>query len=238
MSKALPILCYHKVGTLKEEGRWLNVEPETLRSHIRFFARRKYSFVQACDLANHWPSRAVCLTFDDAYTSTLTTGIEVMRQESATASIFVVSSLTGKSSEWDGVRAAKLADTQLIIDASHLGFEIGNHTANHPRLSKLSEVQQLHELTKCHQVLVDLNIHPTTIAYPYGSHNQATFQAAQSLGYTVGLALSRRPANPTDQKLALPRIVISYGDRLPSLLYKLFLRPLLPSTKRREDYVA
>lgn len=233
----LPILCYHKVGPLAEEGRWLNVEPATLRSHIRFFKRRSFRFLQAADLHGDWPAKAVCLTFDDAYRSTMTHGIETMRQEAVTASIFAVSSQFGGNSLWDGDRAGKLAEDSLLVEAALLGFEIGNHTASHPRLSQLSPERQMEEIQSCHQALLDLNIHATAVAYPYGSFDANTLEAVRKLGYSVGLGLSRRPARPSDRRLALPRIVLSYGDRLPMLLYKLHLRPRLPSSKSRSDYV-
>lgn len=193
--------------------------------------------MQACELAGDWPGRAVCLTFDDAYQSTLTHGIEVMHSEGVSASIYAVSAHMGYSSVWDGERAAKLASSELVVEASLLGFEIGNHTSTHPKLKELQPFAQIDELRKCHQALVDLNIQPSSIAYPYGSFNEDTKAIATDLGYSVGLALSRRSAEKRDDCLALPRIVVSYGDSLPMLLYKLHIRPKLRSSKRREGYV-
>ncbi len=237
LSMSLPILCYHKVGPLSEEGRWLNIEPELLRQHIRFFKRRRFAFLQACELDAPWPRRAICLTFDDAYRSTMTYGIEIMRSEGVSGSIYVVSERIGETSVWDGERASPLADQELIVQASTLGFEIGNHTATHPRLSQLEPKSQREELLQCHKTLTDLNIEPVSIAFPYGAHNAETLRLMNELNYKVGLALSRRPAHATDSRQALPRIVLSYGDRLPMLIYKLSLRPRLPSRKRRSEYV-
>lgn len=234
---ALPILCYHKVAPETEEGRRLNIAPETLSSHLNYFSRRGLRTVRARDLALDWPEKSVCLTFDDAYSSTLTSGIEVLQRHGATASIYAVGALIGRRSEWDGDLASPLADGDLLRFAAEAGFEIGNHSDRHPRLAELAFEEQLVELERGHLALVDLGIVAASMAFPYGSFNLQTREALRRAGYGVGLALGRRPARPGDDRLALPRIVIGFGDRLPLLLYKLHLKWRLPTTRRRPGYV-
>jgi peptidoglycan/xylan/chitin deacetylase (PgdA/CDA1 family) len=231
----IPILCYHKVGPLAEEGRYLNIEPAILSEHVRFLKRRGFRFVQAQDW-NSADSRTAILTFDDAYASTLTYGVSALAAEDATASIYAVPSLIGKASVWDGERASPLADASLLKQAQQQGIEIGNHTWSHSELARLGRTQQRDELQQAHEALLEMGILCRTIAYPYGSHDANTVELVRAAGYTVGLALSRRLADDDDDPMALPRIVIGYGDRVPQLIYKLWIRPMLPK-KPKPNYV-
>lgn len=223
-----PILCYHKVGPVAEEGRWLNVEPHTLRSHIRFLKRRGYRFVRARELALLPGSGAACLTFDDAYVSTLTHGLEILRSEEVTASIYAVADLVGETSVWDEGRARPLASWAQLRAAAEMGFEIGNHTDRHPALATLGVDTQRDALDRAHRQLNQEGIIATSVAYPYGSHDAHTKAIVKQAGYGVGLALSRRMAAEQDDRLALPRIVVACGDSPLHLAYKMWIRPRLP----------
>ncbi|MBX7135619.1 MAG: polysaccharide deacetylase family protein [Fimbriimonadaceae bacterium] len=233
----LPILCYHKVGPVAEEGRRLNIEPSRLTEHAAFFVRRGFRTVLAGDLAGEWPDRAVCFTFDDAYVSTLTHGVEAMQRAGALGSIYAVAGLVGRASSWDTGNQRPLADWDLLLQAQEAGFEIGNHTMTHARLGDLDRTGQTEEIAAASNALSERGLTQRSFCLPYGSHNPETPLALQSAGVTVGLALSRRPALPTDNRLLLPRIVVAYGDTLPKLLYKIHIRPVLPSFRKRPDYV-
>lgn len=224
----LPILCYHKVGPERDEGRWLNISPERLESHVRHFARRGYNFLAAADLAHDWPERAVCLTFDDAYQSMLDYGLPVLLRHRAAASIYAVPACVGGTSAWDGDRARPLADWDSLMQAHKAGIEIGNHSMTHAWLGKLDEAAQAEEIRLADEELARRIAPPRSFCFPYGSRSPASAGVLLSAGYRVGLAVDRRPARPEDDRLALPRIVIAFSDALPKLLYKIHIRPHLP----------
>lgn len=233
----LPILCYHKVGPVAEEGRRLNIEPTALAYHAAFFLRRGYRTILARELAESWPEKAVCLSFDDGYESTLTHGVEALKRVGAVGSIYVVTDFVGKLSSWDPGSERPLAEWPRLLEAQNAGFEIGNHTKSHARLGDLDEPAQVAEITGAHRALAEHGIEGLSFCLPYGSRGASTPAAIRAAGYRVGLALSRRSATPNDDRLLLPRVVIAYSDRIPQLLYKLQIRPLLPKLKRRPDYV-
>lgn len=225
----LPILCYHKVGPIEEEGRRLNIDPARLASHVRYFIRRDFQFVLPSELASMWPDRAVCFSFDDAYTSALKNALPVFNKVGVKAAFYVVTSLVGRMSSWDGDCARPLAPWKDITDAARAGHEIGNHTVSHPFLAKLSREDQQTEICQAKESLLKNRLSCASLCYPYGSFSAETEQAALAAGYQVALALGKRPATPKDNRLALPRIVVAYGDALPKLLYKIHIRPSLPS---------
>ncbi|MCX7799739.1 MAG: polysaccharide deacetylase family protein [Fimbriimonadales bacterium] len=223
----LPILCYHKCGPASAEGRRLNVEPARLASHVRFLRRRGFGFVLAGDLADRWPDQAACLTFDDAYVSTLEHGFEVLRSLGVRASVYPVTARVGGIADWQGGDGARLADWEALLAAHRDGFEIGSHTATHPALDAMDEAAQRAEIGRSLTELRERGIEPRSFCHPYGRHNAATLEALQTLGVPVGLALGRRPATAGDPRLRLPRIAVAYSDGLPMLVYKLTLKPLL-----------
>lgn len=230
----LVALCYHKVGTEAEEGRRLNIHPQRLESHVRYFKRRGYEFRRACDISRTFlRDRVVCFTFDDGYTSTLENGAPVFARHEVPMTVYAVSALVGKASFWESERARPLAGWQALIELQNQGHEVGNHTASHPKLAALAYEDQLREIQTCHDALTSNGIRSESFCYPYGSLNGESVRAVTVAGYRVGMALGKRPPRPCDPGVAIPRIVVAYGDALPLLLYKLHLRPLLGSKPKK-----
>lgn len=223
----LVLLCYHKVGTEIQEGRRLNVDPRRLDSHIRFFRRRGYRFVRASELST-WPAeRTVCFTFDDGFVSTLDHGVPVFDRHGLPMTIYAVADRVGESSLWEGDKARPLAPWDRLLEAHRAGHEIGNHTSTHPRLGELSLDEQVAEIKRCGEVLRSRGLEHGSFCYPYGSLNGESRAALEAAGYSVGMALGKCPPRPDDLTTALPRIVVAFGDGLPLLMYKLYVRPHL-----------
>ena len=233
----LPIFCYHKVGPLEEEGRSLNVEPQTLSDQIQFFKKRGYRFIKSSELQKPWPKRAICLTFDDGYLSTLTHGVEVLKKHEVSATIYVVPTCIGKNSSWKNAAPCPLASWETLKDAVQKGIEISNHTYTHPYLTELSLEEQIKEITLAHQSLKEHGFSSESFCFPYGFFNAQTLEAMKHTDYKIGLGLSRRRATPKDNPLALPRIVIRNSDKLPLLFYTLYLRPHLHYFHKRPHYI-
>lgn len=212
---------------MAQEGRRLNIEPERLQTHVRYFARRSFSFVLARDLARPWSARTVCFTFDDAYLSTMTNAPEVLEKHGARGSFYAVPSKVGLTSDWDGDLARPLAGWSLLRDVQSRGHEIGNHTYSHARLETLAPADQANELVEADRRLRQEGLVPGSFCFPYGSLNDSAVAAVRQTGYPVGLALRKRIATSDEDRLALSRVVVAFSDSLPALLYRLHVRPLL-----------
>lgn len=64
------------------------------------------------------------------------------------------------------------------------GHEIGNHSASHPYMSKLSKDQIVEELLETEKVIMDItNKKPTAFRPPYGDYNDQLLQTAMEQGY-------------------------------------------------------
>lgn len=203
------------------------MEPATLRHHVRFFVRRKVRFITAKDLFSTWPEQSVWFTFDDAYEAALTHAAPILSEFDATATFYAVPNLVGGVSSWDPKHLRALANWHQLCEAHASGFEIGNHTDNHPDLAELDLDQQVAAWDSAIRGFREHGIAPVSACYPYGRTNAASAAAAAQAGYSVGVGLGKRLARESDGRLALPRIVVSYSDQLPKLLYKMYLRPLM-----------
>ncbi len=221
------ILCYHKVDDGSNEGRRLNVEPRRLETHIRYYARHGRNFVTAREFPGRVPAGSVCFTFDDAYLSTMRNAPELLERYGARGTFYAVAGLLGQSSVWDGQAASRLAAAEDLSQAQARGHEIGNHSMHHPRMSGLEPSEQRREVLDAHERLLDLGLDIESFCYPYGSYDDATLEVMREAGYRAAVTLKKGPVTGNDDLLELPRIVIGYGDALPSFLYKTTLRQKL-----------
>lgn len=221
------LLCYHKVGPEAEEGRWLNVEPDRLRAHIRYFSRRGWGFRTASQ-ATEREAGTVGFHFDDAYVSAVRSAPPIFAEFGVPATFWVVPPLVGGSSVWDGDRAGALADWTCLAELKRGGHEIGNHTMSHPRLSTLDATAQRDEIAGAREALEERGYASDTLCFPYGDHDATTLAVMRDLGLRAGFAVGKRPARESDDVLALPRIVVAYSDSVAGLLYKTYIRPKLP----------
>lgn len=83
-----------------------------------------------------------------------------------------------------GFWAEKYADdVKAISDAGH---ELGNHTATHPHMNKLSESEIKKELDDFEQLMENIVGKRTTLfRAPYGEYNDSVIKTVRSLGYEV-----------------------------------------------------
>lgn len=220
------ILCYHKVGSEAEEGRWLNCAPSTLDSHARFFKRFKWPGFLPHQFATDRPE-GICFTFDDAYVSAVNLVPTILEGSGYRGAFYVVPSLAGQHSSWDSEKARPLATWGELLDVARRGHEVGNHTLSHPRLADLSLDEQIRELSEAQKMLSERGFGVRSACYPYGSFNADTLKAMKQCGLSVGLKLAKSPVYG-ESALELNRIVVAFSDTLPKLLYKIYLRPKLP----------
>jgi peptidoglycan/xylan/chitin deacetylase (PgdA/CDA1 family) len=221
------ILCYHKVGPVGEEGRSLNVEPRLLDSHVRFFKRRRCPFLTASRFSDRPFEDGVCLTFDDAYASTVSNGLDVLNRHGVKGTLYVVSDRAGKTSDWDAPTDRRLASVEDLRAAAKEGHEIGNHTKTHCRLDAVDDARLREEISGAHSQLCKEGLRPLTICYPYGAHDHRAVSEARLAGYEVGMSLLKGPVGTASDPMRLPRFVIAFSDSLPLLIYKTFVKPAL-----------
>lgn len=229
----VPILGYHKVGDFARYGRRLNIEVERLASHARFFARRGYRFVSVADLAHAWSPKTVAFTFDDGFLGAVEEGLPTLERVGGVGTVYVVTAQVGTNSDWPGENPYPLADWNALRAAAARGHEVGNHTMSHARLGDLEPEAQRAEITGAAATLVREKLPGGSFCLPYGSHSAETRAILAESGVSVCVTVRKAIATEADDRLGLPRIFVAYGDALPLLLYRLYVRPLLGKSKPR-----
>ena len=72
---------------------------------------------------------------------------------------------------------------KAIYDAGH---ELGNHTATHPHMNKLSAAQMQKEIEDFEAMMVKITGEKTKVfRAPYGEYNDSVITTVRSLGYEV-----------------------------------------------------
>jgi peptidoglycan/xylan/chitin deacetylase (PgdA/CDA1 family) len=203
------VLCYHAVGS------WPNpstVSEELLSLQLETLRKRGFEGLTLRELV--WrrrdgtlPRRAVAITFDDGYASTMRAR-PLLDAFGFPATVFVTTSFvdTGEPLAWAGVdhwletpHADELAplsweDLAALADA---GWEVGSHTVTHPFLSDVSGDELERELADSREAIRRRVGRCDTLAYPYGAADDRVAQAARACGYVAActLSLSHRAAD-------------------------------------------
>lgn len=172
-----------------------------------------------CDVHRRrpWPLKTIALTFDDGYEDFLTLALPLLCRYNFPATIFIVTDLVGKKSNWEGESGTPLLSWDEIKRIHEAGMAFGSHTCSHPRLPNLPEKQIWHELTDSRERLEDKLSHEIlALAYPHGESNSKIQQLAQASGYQMACGLMKGKNGFYN----LSRRSCGAADDLQALVYK------------------
>lgn len=221
MSQAL-VLCYHAVS-----GEWpaaLSVRPDALNSQLRLLAQRGYRSCTFTELArgNTGPGKWVAITFDDAYRSVIELAAPIMEQLGFIGTVFAPTDYVGRDvpMSWPGIdhwldspHRDDLVpmNWQELRSLSDCGWEIGSHTCSHPRLTGLGSERLRAELeTSRRSCEREMGGPCTSLAYPYGDHDDRVVAATAAAGYEAAGTLPFRLS--WSSPLRIGRMGIYHGD--------------------------
>lgn len=221
MTSRLPILMYHSVAAdgPAATARW-RITPTRFAEQMHYLRDAGYRTVslgewgRALRRRQPIPGRCVAVTFDDAYADFATEAWPVMRGLGQVATVFVVTGLVGRASEWDRAIAepVPLLDAATIRQLHREGVEFGSHTVSHPFMTGIdgaSAARELRESRGALQALLGSEI--DTLAYPYGDGDWATMALAATAGYRLAVTCKGGAASLTAPPFDLPRIEVA-GD--------------------------
>lgn len=141
-------------------------------------------------------SAAIMLRFDDAYDSVFTLGRPIFKAHHVRPTIFMCSNSIGAAGYLSGAQLLALQDD---------GITIGNHTADHPNLTELTEAQQEAQISECALDLAAIGITTGSkyFASPLGSYNADTLTALSAQGMLLAQGVSTyqqfiSPADPLE----------------------------------------
>ena len=202
MNQRVPILVYHHV--YRDDDPDLNgptgnkatgkISESEFRSHISYLAEGGWQVVSTTDVVD-WieydkplPKKAVVLHFDNGWLDTWSISMPILRDLGMTGTCYVISEGTEAASH--GLPAAIRTSTEGAVQkpcitwqqAEELlveGWEIGAHTATHPKLVVVQKINGdeavLEEINRSNKAYeANLGFVPKHFAYPSGSRNYRT----------------------------------------------------------------
>ena len=144
--------------------------------HFEWFPFHNLLVYGSSDVFTHGnPSvKTIALTFDDGPHPNVTPHLlRILRQYQVHATFFVVGEMAARH---PGIIRQTMAD----------GHTIGNHTAHHPQLRKMSKEQITAEWQECSQILARITgTAPSFCRPPHGRSNRRIVMSAKSVGLKI-----------------------------------------------------
>jgi len=221
----LEVLCYHRVGGTLELGV-TRLGRRAFVRHVANLARQGWETLSLEEALRRERDGTVgpkmlLVTFDDGYASLERCALPALREAGLRATLFVVTDFVGGANDWDLPYAGRqrLLDWDALERWHARGFDVGSHTATHPRLDWLSDEAALEELARSRETLVR-RLGPAAglgVAYPFGRADARIRSLAARAGYTIGFGL---PDPGPREPLCLPRAPVYVWElgRMPFAL--------------------
>ncbi|MEO8692367.1 MAG: trifunctional glycosyltransferase/class I SAM-dependent methyltransferase/polysaccharide deacetylase [Acidimicrobiales bacterium] len=227
----LPILMYHSVAVSGAPAlERYRIHPDRLEEQLQYLRQNAYYGITLEQWAHHLATRrapngrAVMLTFDDGYEDFYTNAWPLLEAYKFPATVFLVSELVGKSSDWDSDLGEPMAllDWPTIRRLQENGIEFGSHTRSHRALTTMAPREALADERAARQTFGrEIGRSITSLAYPFGDVDEVTRQAMRAAGYRIGLETSSGFATVWDDPMAIPRIEVAGSDDLAAFIGKL-----------------
>jgi peptidoglycan/xylan/chitin deacetylase (PgdA/CDA1 family) len=146
------------------------------------------------------PDRLVVLTFDDATASQYSVVAPLLKKYGFGATFFICEFPPNFAD------TTKYMNWRQIRELDRMGFEIANHTQNHPAIAKLSDDKILAQLQYIERKCDSMKIRrPVTFAYPGYSLSLPVMKILEEKGYLFSRAGGERSYDPTtDHPLLVP----------------------------------
>lgn len=219
-SPAVPILLYHHLGDPPpgERHASLWVTPRRFRAHLEALDRAGFHAVTLARVWDAWrggrplPARPVVLTFDDGFAEQDAIARPALARHG-----------------WRGVLNLQLnhVDVRGGLSRAALrrlvaaGWEVDDHSATHPDLTKVSAARLRAEVTASRATFRrTLGIDPMFFCYPYGKADARVRAAVRAAGFLAATTIVPRRATAADDPLRLPRL-IARRDATPTALVRL-----------------
>ncbi len=211
-----PILTYHHISRPPwgAKIRGLYVTPRILDRQLAELSKAGYTFpALSAELLHPYEKedspKQMALTIDDGYVNVLENAVPILKKHRATAILYVVAGMMGKTNEWDTLKGevpARLMDTGQIAQWLAEGFQIGAHSMTHPHLTQIAPDRAREEISASRKWLEDrFQIPVTSFCYPYGDCNGQIASIVEEEGYETAVTLVPGVNQPGTNRFLLRR---------------------------------
>jgi peptidoglycan/xylan/chitin deacetylase (PgdA/CDA1 family) len=218
------IFTYHLISD--NEKLWSDyvIPTQKFEQDIQYLQKKGFIFVTMSKLYRikknpdkYKNKNIVALTFDDGYKSDYELVYPILKKYNVPATLFITGSYIGEEKYLTKAQLLELSKSSLV--------EIGNHSYEKHRLSKMELLKEFEDEATYYSVLADFmknrdfiysitNKKPTSLSYPYGVYNEKADEYFKKNGFNI--SVGTYPKNNISSTLSLPlyRINRSNNDNL------------------------
>ena len=216
----VPILLYHRFGPVVSDS--MTVTTSTFEAHLKHITSNGYKVIPLKELVDYYLNRkpppqhhSVAIAVDDGHKSVYTDMYPLVKKYQIPVTLFIYPSAISNASyamTWSQLK--ELRETGL--------FDFQSHTYWHPnfkiekRRLKPAEYENFVEmqLKKSREKLErELGVRVNMLAWPFGIYDDDLIQMAAKIGYVATFTMERYPAGHHDNVMALPRYLMTNGER-------------------------
>lgn len=191
------VLLYHRIDDGLRDGVTNGIEQfdrhmATLSAHTHVLTLR--DLLDPACLVQPAKKPKVVVTFDDGYEDNYAIAAPILERHGVHATFFVSTGLMGTDRAFDHDRS-KLGhglpnmNWDQLRELQRRGFDVGSHTVNHARLSKLSAAELDFELRDSKATLErELGVDAPLFAYPFGGVGDSSDEANRAV-FSAGYQL-------------------------------------------------
>ena len=188
-------LLYHQINDIPSslDSLRLSVSPTQFEIEMADLKKRGFICLPLSDIvkarknAQSLPKRSFAITFDDGYQDNYDIAFPILKKYGFTATIFLVTSLMGKTTQWEGLnteQAFPLMKWEFAKKMCDEGFEFGSHTHTHANLVKIDKAKISGELELSKRIISDeLGKAVEMFAFPYESTRADLGREIEKQGY-------------------------------------------------------
>ncbi len=175
------VLTFHSVDA---SGSVLAIAPDQLRSLVKGIRSSGHEIVSLRHLLDHPGRNRVALSFDDGFRSVHDAALPVLREEGATATLFLTTGYVGADNGWPTQPAwaprMPMMDWDQVETLHAAGWDVQAHTGSHPDLRELSDDAIRDEMEQADGAIeAKFGYRPDQFAYPYGSLDERVRELAR-----------------------------------------------------------
>lgn len=211
-------LMYHRLVSRRQYARLHGTERvfamplETLAEQIQWLKSMGYRFLTPEEVVQFaqgrlaLPERSVHISFDDGCLSVLTSGLSILQQHGARATLFVTTDPGSQVFPPDDPGQRRMTDEELGRWTA-AGFELGSHGVTHKPLHMLPDEELTAELKGSRETLERMLGQPVRhLAIPGNWYDDRVLAEARRCGYGAVWCSRQGAVRRGDPLFGLPRV--------------------------------
>ena len=203
--------CVIVLHNLDDSGRRFSTSPDVLEGFIDVALRSGYRFFtlsQYLAEVGRRNSKALALTFDDAYLDLKDQALPITRLHQVPATVFPITGYVGLDNRWNHKTSRRLLHCGWNDLANCLasGWEVGGHTHLHFNMLALTEDECEEEIAVSNELIhCNLGVWPEVFAYPYGAFDNRVVKIVERQ-YRAAAATEKGTPEAVGYPMAIQRL--------------------------------